>query len=139
MIRIERIDHLVLRTTRLDALVEFYCSVLGCTVERTLPPEVGLVQLRAGDALIDLVDVDSELGRAGGGPPLDQARNVDHFCLYIGTIEERALRDWLARHGVESGPLERRYGATGFGPSLYIRDPDGNTVELKPAPAAGAG
>lgn len=137
MIRIEKIDHVVLRTVQTEALVRFYCDVLGCTVERTLPADIGLIQLRAGDALIDIVDVDSELGRAGGGPPRGDARNLDHVCLWIAAIDENELRDWLARHGVEASPMERRYGATGFGPSMYIRDPDGNTVELKPAPAQG--
>jgi catechol 2,3-dioxygenase-like lactoylglutathione lyase family enzyme len=139
MIRVERIDHVVLRTAQVDALVRFYRDVLGCAVERTLPPDIGLIQLRAGDALIDIVDVDSELGRAGGGAPRDDGRNLDHFCLYLAPITEDALCDWLARHGVDTGPFERRYGATGFGPSLYIHDPDGNTVELKPAPAGDAG
>lgn len=135
MIRIRNIDHVVLRTTGVDRLVAFYCDVLGCQVERTLPPDVGLVQLRAGDALIDIVAADSELGRAGGGPPDPQGPNLDHVCLYLEPIEERNLIDWLAQNGIEAGPFERRYGATGFGPSIYIRDPDGNTVELKPAPA----
>lgn len=132
VIRIRNIDHVVLRTTRVDTLVRFYCDVLGCSLERTLPPDVGLYQLRAGDALIDIVDVDSELGRAGGGPPRDDGRNLDHLCLYIDSVGDDALRGWLESHGVEAGEFERRYGATGFGPSLYIEDPDGNTVELKP-------
>ena len=69
MIRVRAIDHIVLRTAHLTNMVDFYCGVLGCTVERALPEEVGLYQLRAGSALIDIVAVDSELGRHGGGPP----------------------------------------------------------------------
>jgi glyoxylase I family protein len=137
VIRPRLIDHIVLRTTRVDRLVAFYTGVLGCTVERTLPGEIGLTQLRAGASLIDVVDVDSELGRAGGGPPSVDGNNLDHFCLAIEAIAEADLRDWLRKRGVKPGELAERYGGEGFGPSLYIRDPDGNTVELRPAPATG--
>ena len=65
MIRIAAIDHLVLRTERVEDMVEFYCEVLGCTLERRLV-ELGLIQLRAGPSLIDIVDVNAELGRRGG-------------------------------------------------------------------------
>ena len=131
MIRIQHIDHLVLRTARLADMTAFYCRVLGCTVERSLPAEVGLVQLRAGDALIDLVSVDSELGRRGGKAPQASGRNLDHFCLQIAAIEPTALLSFLQQNGLAPGEFEKRYGATGFGPSLYIEDPDGNTVELR--------
>jgi len=134
MIRIRKIDHLVLRTTRIDKMIRFYQDVLGCTPERELSPDKGLVQLRAGDALIDLVAVDSELGRAGGGPPGRTANNLDHFCLELERISEVELRQWLETRGVVCGQFETRYGAEGFGPSIYIRDPEGNTVELRPAP-----
>jgi len=132
MIRIRAIDHIVLRTERLDAMVSFYREVLGCEVERRLSDEFGLVQLRAGASLIDIVPVDSELGRKGGGPPDPEARNLDHFCLQIEETDESALTDWLADHGIPAGEFERRYGAEGFGRSLYVEDPDGNVVELKP-------
>jgi catechol 2,3-dioxygenase-like lactoylglutathione lyase family enzyme len=132
MIRIRRIDHLVLRTENVAEMVRFYEDVLGCRVERTLPEETGLTQLRAGDALIDIVAVDSELGRAGGGPPGRSGNNLDHFCLELEGTGPSELRDWLAARGVECGEFETRYGAGGFGLSIYIRDPDGNTVELRP-------
>jgi len=132
MIRVRKIDHLVLRSNQVAAMVRFYREVLGCEVERTLPPELGLTQLRAGDALIDIVAVDSELGRAGGGPPVGSGNNVDHFCLELEQVSEGQLRDWLVSHGVDCGSFQTRYGASGFGPSIYIRDPDGNTVELRP-------
>ena len=131
MIRVRAIDHIVLRTAHLADMVDFYSRVLGCSLERTLPPEVGLYQLRAGSALIDIVDVDSELGRHGGGPPTAKHNNLDHFCLQIDSFEQHELLDWLSRQGIEAGEFEIRYGAQGFGPSVYIRDPDGNTVELK--------
>jgi len=131
MIEIRTIDHIVLRTSRLDEMIEFYCSVLGCTVERELPSDVGLSQLRAGNALIDLVTVDSELGRAGGPAPTGSGINMDHFCLQIAPFDETDLLEHLSRHGIETGRFARRYGAQGFGQSLYIQDPEGNTVELR--------
>jgi catechol 2,3-dioxygenase-like lactoylglutathione lyase family enzyme len=131
LICIQHIDHVVLRTSRLQAMSAFYCDVLGCTVERALSAEIGLTQLRAGQALIDLVDVDSELGRAGGAAAGATGRNLEHFCLRIAAIEEPALKAWLQQHGVEMGPVATRYGADGFGPSVYLSDPDGNTIELR--------
>ena len=124
------IDHVVLRVADLERALRFYCEVLGCTVERRIEA-LGLIQLRAGAALLDLVPVDSPLGRAGGGPPDPERRNVDHLALRIEPFDEAALRDWLERHGVEPGDVGERYGAEGSGPSMYLRDPDGNVVELK--------
>jgi catechol 2,3-dioxygenase-like lactoylglutathione lyase family enzyme len=121
----------VLRTQNLERMLDFYSRVLGCPVERRLPAHVGLTQLRAGQSLIDLVDVDSELGRAGGPPPSGTARAVDHFCLQIEAVGEQELRDWLESNGVEAGDFAERYGAGAFGPSVYIRDPDDNMVELR--------
>jgi catechol 2,3-dioxygenase-like lactoylglutathione lyase family enzyme len=87
--------------------------------------------LRAGDALIDLVDVAGELGQRGGSAPGREGRNMDHLCLRIDPFDSAAIFRHLEDHGVEAGPVERRYGAEGFGPSIYIQDPEGNTVELK--------
>ena len=131
MIKVKMIDHIVLRTEQLDEMIHFYSQVLGCKVERTLPAHVGLTQLRAGKSLIDLVDVDSELGRAGGPPPSGTEKNVDHFCLQIEAITEEDLRTWLESNGVEVGDFQVRYGAEAFGSSVYIRDPDNNIVELR--------
>lgn len=136
-IPIAGLDHVVLRVRDLERSLEFYRGVLGLEVERELPPEIGLVQLRAGAALIDLVPLDGALGRQGGAPPGEGGRNMDHFCLQVDPFDEPALRAQLERHGVEAGPTAERYGAQGNGPSIYIRDPDGNTVELK-GPGEGA-
>ena len=139
MIRIREIDHLVLRTERLEAMIAFYTDVLGMSVERRLE-DIGLIQLRAGRSLVDLVPVDSELGRKGGAAPGAHGHNLDHFCVRVDPFDEGALRDHLKTKGVEAGPTERRYGAEGTGPSIYIQDPDGNTVELKgPAEAHSTG
>ena len=133
MIRPRAIDHLVLRIVDLDRMLRFYVDVLGCTLERR-QDALGLVQLRAGHSLIDLVPVDGPLGRAGGEAPGPQGRNLDHFCLRVEPFEEAALRAHLAAHGVAAGAVEQRYGAEGEGPSLYVTDPEGNVVELKGPP-----
>ena len=121
----------VLRTENVEEMVRFYSEIFRCPVERTLPPDTGLTQLRAGHALIDIVSVDSELGQTGGGPPSATENNLDHFCLQLEEISEEELRGWLETNGVEAGNFETRYGAQGFGPSIYISDPDGNTIELR--------
>jgi catechol 2,3-dioxygenase-like lactoylglutathione lyase family enzyme len=131
MIEIAGLDHIVLRTSRMPEMLHFYSEVLGCPIERELPAEFGLVQLRAGNALIDLVAVDSELGRAGGGASRGTENNMDHFCLQIKTQSEEQIRQYLSSHSIEAGAFERRYGAQGYGNSLYLNDPDGNTVELR--------
>lgn len=131
MIRIRKIDHVVLRTENPDDLKSFYCEVLGCSVERELAPEVGLIQLRAGECLIDIVPVDSELGRAGGAAPGADGNNMDHFCLQLEPFDESELIDWLKSCGVGFSEFASRYGAQGKGPSVYLHDPDGNTVELR--------
>ena len=130
MISIREIDHLVLRVTDLDRMLRFYCGVLGCTIERR-QDSIGLVQLRAGRSLVDLVTVSGQLGRAGGAPPAKEGRNLDHFCFRIEPFDEAAIRRELHAHDVEAGPLATRNGAEGEGPSIYVTDPEGNVVELK--------
>lgn len=127
------LDHVVVRVRDLDAALGFYVGALGCTEERR-SDALGLIQLRAGASLIDLVPVDSPLGKHGGGAPDPNAKNVDHFCLRIEPIDAGALAAHLRAHGVEPGDVGERYGADGYGPSMYLRDPDGNTVELKGPP-----
>ena len=133
MIRIRDIDHIVLRVIDLDRMLRFYCDVLGCTVERR-QDAIGLVQLRAGRSLVDLVPVSGELGKAGGAPPGREGRNVDHFCFRIEPFDEAAIRRQLEAHQVEAGAVARRNGAEGEGPSIYLSDPEGNVVELKGPP-----
>ncbi len=135
-LRIRGIDHLVLRVVDLERMVGFYTEVLGCRVERRLD-DLGLVQLRAGASLIDLVPADSALGRSGGGAPDPSARNLDHFCLRVDPFDDAQIRRHLLAHGVDAGPTETRYGSEGHGPSIYLHDPEGNTVELKGAPVEG--
>jgi len=133
MIRIRDIDHLVLRVVDIDSMLRFYCEVLRCTVERR-QDELGLVQLRAGRSILDLVPVNGQLGRAGGAAPGKEGRNLDHFCFRIDLFDEPNLRRHLEAHGIEAGPVASRYGAEGQGPSIYVTDPEGNVVELKGPP-----
>ena len=133
MIHIREIDHIVLRIVDLDAMLAFYRDVLGCTVERR-QDEIGLVQLRAGHSLIDLITIDGKLGREGGAAPAREGRNVDHFCLRVEPFDAADLQAHLTNHGVDVGVVESRYGAEGEGPSMYIDDPEGNTIELKGPP-----
>jgi catechol 2,3-dioxygenase-like lactoylglutathione lyase family enzyme len=130
MFRIVGIDHVVLRVTDLARMVAFYRDVLGCTLEKE-QRDIGLWQLRAGTALIDLVPVDGKLGRQGGAAPGAEGRNLDHVCLRIDPFDETSLRAHLATHGVAAGETAMRYGADGMGPSIYVSDPEGNVVELK--------
>ncbi|EHH3078167.1 VOC family protein [Vibrio vulnificus] len=130
-IQLQAIDHIVLRVVELPKMLAFYCDILGCVVEREVA-EFGLTQLRAGSALIDLVTVDSKLGRQGGRAPEQEGRNLDHFCLQITPRDEQEILDFLTLHGVQVEDFANRYGAQGFGRSIYLSDPEGNTVELKP-------
>lgn len=130
MITITALDHVVLRTAHADRLIAFYRDVLGCPVERELV-DAGLIQMRAGDSLIDIVPITGQLGAAGGAAPGPEGRNLDHFCLRVAPFDADAIRAHLAGHGIEIEPPATRYGAEGSGPSIYLSDPDGNTVELK--------
>ncbi len=130
MIHIGEIDHVVLRAVDMLAMQRFYCEVLGCREERR-QEDIGLVQLRAGASLIDLVAVDGQLGRNGGAAPGAEGHNLDHFCLRVENYDEATILEHLRRHGVRIGELGMRYGAQGRGPSIYAYDPQGNLVELK--------
>ena len=129
-IEIRRIDHVVLRVRDVAASKRFYCDALGCTVERE-SEALGLHQLRAGSSLIDLVPVAGPLGRLGGAGPGAEGRNLDHVALALAAFDADAIAAHLRAHGIDPGDVGDRYGAEGMGPSMYIRDPDGNVVELK--------
>ena len=129
------LDHVVLRVADIEASLDWYRRVLGCTLERQIE-SFGLYQLRLGTNLIDLVPVASKAGRPGGGAAGSKRRNMDHFALRLAAFDETRLRRYLKRRGIEAGETARRYGADGHGPSLYLTDPDGNTVELKGPPDA---
>ena len=129
------LDHVVLRVADVERARAWYAAVLGCKVERMLP-SFGLTQLRTGSTLIDLLDVKGPIGKKGGAAPGAKRRNMDHFCMQLERFNEKKIVAHLKKHGIEPGKVERRYGALGHGPSMYLIDPDGNTLELKGPPDA---
>ena len=133
MITIRNMDHVVLRVADLDASMRFYRDVLNCPIEK-IQDQLGLYQLRAGSALIDLVPLSGPLGQRGGAGPGAEGRNMDHFCLRVDPFDADAITAHLHAHGLQPAPVASRYGAEGQGPSIYVTDPDGNVVELKGPP-----
>jgi catechol-2,3-dioxygenase len=129
-LKVKGLDHLVLRVKDLAAMERFYVEALGLTVERRAD-QIGMVQLRAGAQLVDLVAADGMLGRQGGAAPGAEGRNLDHFCLNLEDFDLAAVTAHLTAHGVKIGESGRRYGAGGFGVSLYLTDPEGNGLELR--------
>src|SRR3954454_18558407 len=127
VLRVKGLDHVVLRVADMDRAIAFYEEVLGLPIERRLE-SIGLVQLRAGTAMIDLVPRTEDE---------DDGRNMDHFAVRIEAMDVPALTAHLQSHGIDPGEVRRRYGAEGYGSSIYITDPDGNTVELKGPPEPG--
>lgn len=134
MITIRAIDHVVLRVVDLARMIAFYTDVLGARVEKR-QDAIGLVQLRIGDALIDLVPIDGAIGRMGGAAPGREGRNVDHICFRVLPWDGPAILAELKMHGIET-EIVSRYGAEGDGPSIYLNDPEGNALELKGPPWA---
>ncbi|MCV2361307.1 VOC family protein [Paucibacter sp. TC2R-5] len=131
---VQRIDHLVLRVSDLTRSISFYESVLGCSIVKRRD-DLGLVHLRAGTSMIDLVSIDGVLGRRGGAGAGSEGRNLDHLCLRVEPFQELPLLAHLAVYGIKPlGPAEENFGAEGDGLSLYIHDPEGNLVELKGPP-----
>jgi glyoxylase I family protein len=145
------IDHVVLRVLDMPRMVRFYTEVLGCEVERTVK-EIGLVQMRAGQSLVDLIPAERPANGTsdpapgahmqaanespdGRGSERAAGRNMDHFCLRVEPFDQSALIGHLIRHGIVPNEMRTRYGADGYGPSLYINDPEGNVVELKGPPS----
>ena len=126
---LEGLDHVVLLVDDMAAARTFYTEVIGCTVDNALP-QYGMLQLRAGAALIDLVEYTTNEGE-WAKPPVAGGRNMDHVALATGPWDQDALRAHLAAHQVEIVEEGIRYGAKGDGYSVYVKDPAGNTVELK--------
>lgn len=128
--RLRGLDHITLRVADLDRSVAFYQETLGCQIEVS-NNGAGLVQLRAGDSLIDLAAVNGRVGRLGGAAAGHEGRNLDHFCVRVENFDEARLIDELEAHGVSVEASATHNGAEGIGRSLYIRDPDNNQIELK--------
>jgi len=126
-LQLRGIDHVVLRVRDMQAMRRFYCDVLGA-VHVAYRPEFRMSHLRAGAAMIDLVEADA--------PPGGQ--NMDHLCLRVEPFDQEAIVAHLRAHDVAIGEIRERFGAEGNGTSIYVRDPEGNVVELK-GPSDGKG
>lgn len=116
---VKEIDHVVFRCRDQARMLDFYTRVLGLT-EFNRVPHNGIIQLRAGNSVIDLLPAPGE--RDVG------ARNVDHVCLNIDTADIADALGYVRAAGIEvlGEPLVR-----GDGISFFIRDPEGNRIELK--------
>lgn len=130
-ITVTGLDHFVLRVRDLDRSVEFYRDVLGLPIECLEEYRAGtrpFISARVGRQLIDLVPdpgYDPEAGMRSGG--------FMHLCVRVAGALERDVLPRVRALGVEvveDAPMVR-LGATGYGPSIYVRDPDGYVVELK--------
>ncbi|TMH70061.1 MAG: VOC family protein [Betaproteobacteria bacterium] len=125
-IQIRKIDHLVLRVRDIDAMRAFYCDVLGAE-HIGYRPKFAMSHLRVGDCMLDLVEAE----KRGLPAPAAGGLNLDHFCFRVEPFDQEAIVAHLKRHNVAIGPIRDRYGAEGNGVSIYLTDPEGNTVELK--------
>ena len=119
------LDHVVLRVRDQATSQRFYMDVLGLTLEH-VNAAARLVQLRCGRHLLDLLPLDA------ADAPAPTAR-MDHVAFSVRCADLARAAAYLRAQGVtvEGDPVSRR-GAFGDGPSLYIRDPDGYRIELKP-------
>lgn len=137
MLKLRDIDHVVLRVRDIEAMTRFYCDVLGAS-KVAYRPEFGMTHLRVGgSSMIDLVAIDGPLGKPGGAAAGKEGRNMDHLCLRVDPFDQDAIVAHLKKHDVKVGEIHTRFGAEGNGTSIYLTDPEGNTVELK-GPSDGA-
>jgi glyoxylase I family protein len=126
---IVELDHVVLRVRDQEVSQRFYTEVLGLTLDHVNVP-IRLVQLRAGRHLLDLLPLDeAESGSGGGGGET----RMDHLCFSLRCDDLDTLVEFLRSRAVPiDGETAIRRGAFGSGPSVYVRDPDGYRIELKP-------
>jgi len=118
------LDHVVLYVRDQEASLKFYTEVLDCTVD-AINEKAKIIHLRFGEQQIDIVP--------GNGPAAEAARQgIDHYCLSIRCTDLPALAATLRAQGIAVDDVVTRLGAFGTGPSIYINDPDGFRVELKP-------
>ena len=135
--RVKQLDHLNLSVRDFDETVDWYRRVFGFELVEDGVQDDGVRWgiIRGGDALLCLY----EHGDYAFADRFDledrKLHGVSHFALRIDGFDEQAIRAQLAAEGVEATEVGQRYGAEGIGPSLYLADPDGNTIELK-GPAA---
>ncbi len=123
------LDHVVFLVDDMPCALEFYASVLGCVPGYSYPA-LGMEQVWCGSALIVLWDV-THPGASSAIPPVAGGRNVDHLCIATSPFAPAAMRRHLADHGVKIEREAVHGGARGMGHSFYIKDPFGNTLEIK--------
>lgn len=121
MFKIIGLDHIVLNTNKADELIHFYCNILGCTIER-IQPDLHLTQLRAGDSIIDIIDNKFYTQQ--------DYNNLEHFCLKISPFNYEECEVYFGKHNIQLYRYGERFGAQGKVYSFYLRDPDGNEIEL---------
>ena len=118
------IDHVVLYVRDQQVSRTFYCELLGCTVD-AINEKAKIIHLRFGEQQIDIVP--------GNGPAAEAAKQgIDHLCLSIRCDDIDALAQHLRAQGIAVDDVVTRLGAYGTGPSIYLHDPDGFKLELKP-------
>jgi catechol 2,3-dioxygenase-like lactoylglutathione lyase family enzyme len=124
---VERVDHLVLTVTDIEATLRFYERALGMTRESFRGPEGQLRHaLTFGRQKINLQDRDTQTPTKALRPTLGSG----DFCLIASAPLDDVLEHLRAEGiAIEAGPVPRR-GALGPIRSLYFRDPDGNLVEV---------
>lgn len=119
--RVHELDHIVLTTPDVERALSFYVGLLGMQGDRVEEWRAGAVPFPSvrvtPGTLIDL-----QAGERTGV-------NMDHLCLVVDSADVDAVAT-DARFDVIEGPVDR-YGARGMGRSVYVRDPDGNVVELR--------
>jgi catechol 2,3-dioxygenase-like lactoylglutathione lyase family enzyme len=118
-VKVTGLDHIVLRCADVERSLEFYCGVLGLEGER-------VEEWRRADAPFPSVRLTptTVIDLFGGGP---NGTNLDHFCLVIEPVD----LDELAKEFPAAQRADHLFGAQGYASSLYVDDPDGNTVELR--------
>jgi glyoxylase I family protein len=125
-LKVAELDHVVLRCRDQDRALDFYTRILGLIEERRIA-QIGLIQLRAGHSMIDLVPA--------RGPRVEAGLNVDHICIGVEARDLNEVATYFRAQSVEvMGEPAMRYGAHGQGLSIYVRDPEGNVIELKQMP-----
>lgn len=130
MLNVQGMDHIVLNVADVERSVAFYRDVLGRPIERIEEWRAGRVPFPSvrlsPDTLIDIVRAPEAQQRAS------RVENLNHFCLVVADETLDPVVEQLQRNGVgiETGPA-RRWGAHGDGVSIYLRDPDGNQIELR--------
>jgi catechol 2,3-dioxygenase-like lactoylglutathione lyase family enzyme len=123
MVRVTGLDHIVLNCADVDRSLAWYCEELGLEAVR-------VEEWRRGDTFFPSVRV-NDTTIIDLFPAERSGTNMDHVCLVVEPTDLTALAASGRFDVVGDGPVDGLFGAQGLGTSLYVRDPDGNTVELR--------